>query len=137
MAVFKNFFGGSFFGGGFFGGGETTGGGGAHPSQGYSGHEVRKRTKEDIRRDRERFGVIPKQVERIINEVASRQALRDEQDKQKQYDELAGELKLKNLSLETNYFEYLASQRTAQIEEQMRLSKVKASIAILLMAAAD
>ncbi len=113
------------------------GGGGYHPSQGYSGHEVQKRTKEDIRRDREKFGVIPKQVEKVINEVAERQALREEQDKQKQYDELAGELKLRNLEIESTYLEVLALQREILIAEkleQMRLRQTQI-LTLLLMAA--
>ena len=139
MAVFTNFFGGAFFGGGFFGGGSTTGGGGSSPSQGYSGHEVVRRTKEDIRRDREKFGVIPKTVERVINEVAQRQALREEQDRQKQYDELTGELKLKNLALESRYLDYLSSKREGLIADRLekdRLHKMKI-LTLLLMASAD
>ncbi len=114
------------------------GGGGFHPSQGYSGHEVQKRTKEDIRRDREKFGVIPKRVEEVISEVAQRQALRDEQDKQKQYDELAGELKLQNLELEARYLESLALQREVLIAdkiEEMRRKKVLITTLLLLAAA--
>ncbi len=139
----NNFFDGPFFDGPFFDAGIVTpdgviSGGGSSPSQGYSGHEVQKRTKEDIRRDRERFGVIPKQVEKVINEVAQRQALRDEQDKQKQYDELAGELKLQNLDLEARYLEALGLQREALIlqkMEEMRVRKVQI-LALLLLAAA-
>ena len=139
----KNFFDGVFFDGPFFDAGIFTpdapvGGGGSHPSQGYSGHEVQKRTKEDIRRDRERFGVIPKQIEKIIEKVAQRQALSEEQDRQKQYDELAGELKLQNLELEASYFESLALQREVLIAEkleEMRVRKVQI-LALLLLAAA-
>ena len=138
MTVYTNFFGGAFFGGGFFGGGTEPGGGGSSPSQGYGGHEVRHRTKEDVRRDREKFGVIPKRVEKVIQEVAARQAQSDEQDKQKQYDELAGELKLRNLALEAGYFDSLALERevlVAEKVEQMRLNKVR--ILTLLLMASD
>lgn len=98
---------------------------------------IRHRTKEDIRRDREKFGVIPKRVEKVIQKVAKRQALSDEQDRQKQYDELAGELKLRNLALEAGYFESLALEREVLIAEkveQMRLKKVRI-LTLLLMAA--
>ena len=119
-----NFFGGEFFGGGFFGG---EGGsvappiiGGGIPSQGYSGHEVRHRTKDEIRKDREKFGVIPKRVEEIIERVAERQALEKEHDKQKHYDELIGELRLENIQVESYYLDALSAERERLIGEQIQ-----------------
>ena len=142
MAGYTNFFDGPFFDGPFFDDQQIiVSGGGSNPSQGYGGHEVRHRTKEDVRRDREKFGVIPKRVEKVIQEVAARQAQSDEQDKQKQYDELAGELKLRNLALEAGYFDSLALEREVLVAEklekveQMRLNKVR--ILTLLLMAAD
>ena len=134
MAGYTNFFDGPFFDGPFFDAQSLVIGGGGSPSQGYSGHEVQKQTKEDIRKSREKFGVIPKQVERIIEEVSKRQALRDEQDKQKQYDELAGELKLKGIELESIYLESLSLEREIKISEKMSLLRRKQSIALILLA---
>ena len=137
MAGYTNFFDGPFFDGPFFDAQSLSiGGGGSSPSQGYSGHEVQKQSKEDIRRSREKFGVIPKQVERIIEEVSKRQALRDEQDKQKQYDELAGELKLKGIELESIYLESLSLEREIKISEKLSLLELrrKQSIALILLA---
>lgn len=121
MTVYTNFFGGAFFGGGFFGGGTEPGGGGI-PSQGYQGHEVRHRTKEDVRKDREKFGVIPQQV---ILDVARRQVERLELDKQKQFEELSRELKLNKLEWEGKYLESLneTRERLITLEIGMRLHK--------------
>ena len=118
MTTYNNFFGGAFFGGGFFGAGteEVVGGGGYHPSQGYSGHETRQRTKDDVRRERERLGIIPA---RIIEEVAARQVERLETDAQKQYDELMRELELQGVQFEARYLEALTSYRDFLLNEEI------------------
>lgn len=140
MAGYTNFFDGPFFDGPFFDDQQIiVSGGGSSPSQGYTGYEVRRRTKEEVRKEREKYGIIPKQVERIISQVAKRQALAEEQDRQKQYDELAGELKLRNLEIEATYLESLALEREillAEKMEEMRLKKVRI-MTLLLMAASD
>ena len=141
MAVFTNFFGGAFFGGGFFGGGTVQGGGG-HPSQGYSGHEVRKRTREEVRKEREALGILPKRVERVIEEVAQRQAEKLELDSQKQFEELSRELKLKNIEWEGQYLESLNQTRERLIDLEIasrlkgRLRDEEEILSLLAMAAA-
>ena len=135
-----NFFGGQFFGGGFFGELPSTqqGGGGSNPSQGYSGHETRRRTPEDVRRIREELGIIPR---RVIEEVATRQVERLEVDEQKIFDELYREIELKGLQWEARYLEALNAQRELLINEEIarRLQQGinnEATMMLLVMAAA-
>ena len=121
MAVFKNFFGGAFFGGGFFGGGTVQGGGGKHPSQGlgYTGYETRTRTKKEIKEERERLGILPRKVERIIQDVAVRQAERLELDKQKQFEELSRELRVQKIEWEGRFLEVLNAEREKLIDREI------------------
>ena len=114
-----NFFGGQFFGGGFFGAIATTA-----PSGGYKTDLTthlpggRRRRPEELSAERERFG-IPDLAKRAIADVAARQAERLEQDKQRQFDELAGELKLRNLEWQTGYLEALAAERGRLIDAEI------------------
>ena len=121
MAVFKNFFGGAFFGGGFFGGGTVQGGGGKHPSQGlgYTGYETRTRTKKEIQEERERLGILPRKVERIIQDVALRQAQKLELDKQKQFEELSRELRARKIEWEGRFLEVLNAEREKLIDREI------------------
>ena len=102
-----------------------------------------QRSAEDIRKARQRFGVIPPDAEAAIAEVAIRQAARIETDAQKQYDELAGELKLRELEFKAEYLEALAAERERLINEEIgrRLQQVldnnnNGVLLMLLMAAA-
>ena len=52
---------------------------------------VDRRAPEDVRRARERFGVLPREAAEAIAEVAARQVERSEQDEQKRFDELLRE----------------------------------------------
>lgn len=104
----------------------------------YKGHEVRKRTKEEIRQAREKFGVLPR---RIIEKVATRQAERLETDQQKILDELHRELQISKIEWDARYLAALNELRTRLIEEEIgRRLKLKLmnqrTAAILLMAAA-
>ena len=121
---YTNFFGGAFFGGGFFGAGvedaqPSQGGGGHHPSQGYSGHEVRRRTPEDIRQARERVGIITQKAETVIKAVAARQVSTLEQDEQKYFEELARELELEGIAWDAQYLDALAQQREMLIQQEI------------------
>ena len=91
-------------------------GGGYNPSQGYSGHETRTRTKDDVRLERERLGILPA---RIIEEVAARQVERLETDAQKQYDELLRELELQGVQFEARYLEALTAYRDFLLNEEI------------------
>ena len=121
MTVVKNFFGGAFFGGGFFGGGTVQGGGGKHPSQGlgYTGYETRTRTKKEIQEERERLGILPRKVERIIQDVALRQAQKLELDKHKQFEELSRELRVQKIEWEGRFLEVLNQEREKLIDREI------------------
>ena len=117
----NNFFDGPFFDGPFFDAGipDITGGG-SHPSQGYSGHEVQRRTREDVERARERFG-IEGRVQKIIQDVAAQQVARLETDAQKQYDELIRELELRRIEFEARYLEALSTEREKLLDAEIAM----------------
>lgn len=99
-----------------------------------------QRSPEDVRRARQRFGVIPPDVQETITEVAVRQAERLEQDKQKQFDELRNELKLRSLEMRAGYLEALAAERERLIEEEIkrrmaRLTEDEQVILLVMIAA--
>jgi len=102
-----------------------------------------RRSDEDIRKARQRFGVIPPDAEAAIAEVAIRQAARIETDAQKRYDELIGELRLREIEFEARYLEALNTERERLINEEIasRLHKLlqdnnNAVLLMMLMAAA-
>ena len=134
--VYTNFFGGAFFGGGFFGNLPTTtqqGGGGYNPSQGnlhpYGGHEVRTRTREEISKAREAFGLIDRHALQVIESVALRQAQSLEVDEQKRFDELKNSLDLEKIQWNTRYLELMNLQREAFIEAEIA-SRLSAKLAL-------
>ena len=99
-----------------------------------------RRDPEQIRRDRQRFGIIPPDVREVIDEVAARQAQRLEQDKQRQLDELRGELRLRELDLRAGYLEALGEARQKLIEEEIKrrlaqLSEDEQVILLVMLAA--
>jgi hypothetical protein len=63
----------------------------------------------------------PKELQRIIAEVAESQVQRLETDPQKQFDELARELEARNIQWEKRYLELLAEKRELLINEEIRL----------------
>ena len=95
-------------------------GGGSNPSQGYSGYETRRRTRSDVTRDRERFG-IPDEARLVIESVAAQQAERLEQDKQKRFEELTRELELRGIEFEGRYLESLNFERERLINAEIAL----------------
>lgn len=106
-----SFFGGAFFGGEFFSTPSQT------PEANSGGYEVarlgpRRKTAEDIRRERVEYGVI--------KEVASRQAADPSLDDRQRIEELAGELKLRGLELESAHIEALNARREQIIRDELQ-----------------
>ena len=101
---------------------------------------VDRRAPEDVRRARERFGVLPREAAEAIAEVAARQVERSEQDEQKRFDELLRELQLRSIEFEARYLDALAVMRERLIEEAkqtaIRRQQQEEEVLILLMLAA-
>lgn len=117
------------------------GGGGYNPSQGYSGHESRRKTPEDVRLARERVGIITPKAESVIHAVAARQVNTLEQDEQKYFEELARELELEGIAWEAQYLDALAQQREMMIQQEIatllqRKLNNEALMSLVLLAAA-
>jgi len=110
-----NFFGGEFFGGGFFGANTPTT---TTTTGGYFDYG-RRRDPDDIRRSREKFGVIPPQAQSIIDAVAERQTQDLRLDEQQRLEELAGELKLAGIEYQSHYLELLNDQRQRMIDAEI------------------
>ena len=91
---------------------------GASLSGGYPTYVGRRRTREELERDRERFG-IPQEVSEIITEVAERQVERLESDKQKRFDELYRELQLRKLEFKAQYLEEMNQRRERLIANEI------------------
>lgn len=103
---------------------------------------VDRRAPDDVRRARERFGVIPKEAAEAIAEVAARQVERSEQDEQKRFDELLRELQLRQIEFEARYLDALAIMRERLIEDEKlraraRMREEEDILVLLLMAAAN
>ena len=88
---------------------------GGYGSYGGGARVGRRRTPEELRKQREELGIVPK----IIAEVAESQVERLELDAQKQYDELRGELLLRNIQIETAHLAELAAIRERLIGEEI------------------
>ena len=113
------FFGGQFFAGGFFGDATVTPT--TQPSGGFPASDgAQRRTRKDISRDRERFG-IPDEARLAIEAVAAQQSQRLEQDKQKQFEELNRELELRGIEFEGRYLESLNVERERLINAEIGL----------------
>jgi len=109
-------------------------------SGGYADYG-RRRTKEDVRRDRERFG-IPQEASRVIEAVAARQALQTKDkrlDEQQRLDELVGELELAGLEYEGRYLTLLndSRERLITLEIASRMRSIQDENMILLLLAAS
>lgn len=99
-------------------------------------HADERRSRAEIRKARERFG-IPDEVAQAIAEIAARQAERAEQDQQKQFDELYRELELRRIEFDARYLAALSAMREAYIEQAMAFQqREEEEVVILLMAAA-
>ena len=77
------------------------------------------RTRKEISRERERYGIRDELALAAIAEVAARQAERLEIDRQKQFDELYRELELRKIEFDSRYLEALALEREALIDEEI------------------
>lgn len=84
-------------------------------SGGYPESAERVRTRKDVSAARSRLGITDELARQAIAEVAARQAERLEMDRQKQFDELRGELELQRIEWDASYLEALASEREALI----------------------
>ena len=76
------------------------------------------RTRDDIRRDRERFGVIP-ETARVIAQVAAVQADALSLDEQQRLEHLARELDAAGIEFEANHLELLNAMRERLIAEEI------------------
>ncbi len=112
-------------------------------SGGYRPTTGPRRTKQELRRQRQELGILPAEVA-AIEDVAARQVDRLEQDRQKQYDELAGELALRKLEMRAGMMEALALERerlmgveiAARMQEQVILQRNENEIMLLTLIAA-
>ena len=100
------------------------------------------RTREDVRRDRERFGVIPKAAS-VIAQVAAAQANALSLDEQQRLEHLERELELRGIAYESAYLEMLNTMRERLIGEEighrlrlLQQMEEEAVIVLMLMAAA-
>lgn len=78
------------------------------------------RGRKELSRERERFGIQDAYALRVIAQVAAAQAERLELDKQKQFEELSRELKLKRLEWKGQYLEALAFERERLIDAEIK-----------------
>ena len=97
----------------------------------------RRREPEEIRQERVKLGILQ---ERIIEDVAARQAADYKRDGQQKIEELRGEMRLQGLDLRSEHIEALNVRREQIINEELaRLFRVRQDnedVAILLMLAA-
>lgn len=108
------------------------------PSGGYFGGTARAhRSAEEIRRARERFGIV-EQAAQVITAVALRQANSLEQDEHKRFEELERELALRGLAWEARYLEMLNEQRERLIgielkERMQEAQRIEEEISMALL----
>lgn len=95
------------------------------PSGGFESANLwnRRRTKKDIEKARKEYGIAFE----VIESVAKRQSEDLHLDEQQRFDELQGELKLRNIEFESKYYEYLNVLREQYIHNEIaRLIKENA-----------
>ena len=103
-------------------------------------NEQQRRTRKDISRERERYGIQDELALEAIAEVAARQAERLEMDAQKRFEELARELELRRIDFDGRYLDAMNVMRERLITEEIaarlhRKLKDEADIILLLMMA--
>jgi hypothetical protein len=114
---------------------DNFGGFGYRPSGGFPAQD--QRSPEDVRRARQRFGVIPPDALEVIEAVATRQALaQQEADEQKRFEELSRELELRRIEFDARYLEVLAALREENIAELKRQNYNQEVLMLLMLAAA-
>ena len=77
-----------------------------------------RRTEEDIRRDRERFGVLP-EVATVIEEVARQQVKNLHLDEQQRLEQLERELQLQDIEWQAQHLELLNAIREQLIDAEI------------------
>lgn len=83
----------------------------------YGGHK-RRRTPEDLQRERERFG-ISLEAQGIILAVAAEQASRLEMDEHKRFEELERELEANQIAWRSDYLTALNAERERLISAEI------------------
>lgn len=84
----------------------------------------RGRTKKEIRKDRERFGIPDEErliAEALVEQIAARQVETLERDKQKQFDELQRELQVRGIQWQARYLEMLNAERERLINAELAI----------------
>lgn len=114
-----------------------------HPSGGWF-PDIPYKTREDVRRERIKLGILP-EAALVIEDVAARQAAAHKQnrlDEQQRLEELAGELKLRGLEMQSEHIRAMNEERErlihAEIGARLRavqLGRDNENMAILLMLA--
>lgn len=130
-----SFFGGQFFGGEFFKTPTTE-------ESNAGGYEIARRgtlrTREDIRKAREDFGVLPK-VARVVAAVAAQQADSLSLDEQQRLEHLERELELEGIEYQSTYLELLNAMRSRLIATEIgkrlkALQEMEEEAVIILLA---
>ena len=104
----------------------------------------RGRSRKEIAKDRERFGIPDEErlaAERVIASVAARQVARLERDAQKRFEELERELKLLDIEWESKYLDALNLERERLIDAELftrfqRLRDEQEIVVMLMLVAA-
>lgn len=101
----------------------------AEPERFAGGYEyyrrLRKREPEDVRQERERWGILPKTMG-VISDIAIRQAAAAKYDEQRYFEELNRELELQGIEWQGKYLEVLNAQRVMLIDAEIaRLIKIQ------------
>ena len=96
------------------------------------------RTKEEVRREREAYGILPK-VQVIIEDVAALQAQQLALDEQQRFEQFQRELALANIEFDNRYLEALNAERErlidAEIQRRMQQLVARRNMTALLMMA--
>ena len=95
-------------------------------------HARPRRSRDEVQRDRERFG-LPKRVDETIEDLL---ALQEELDAQAMQEALKQELRLKGIALRTQYMEALAARLAAAIEARKNFDQQQRNAMLLMLIAA-
>jgi hypothetical protein len=99
----------------------------------------RRRTPEDLRRERERFGITT-EAQRVISAVAAQQAERLELDAHKRFEELERELEAQQIEWRAEYLTALNAERerliTAEIAARLQAIQKQDELIVLALLAA-
>ena len=94
-------------------------------SGGFLPHARAYPSKEEIRRQRERLGILPREAE-VIEAVAARQAEDLQLDEQQRFEELTREFTLRGMEFRAQHLELLNQRREMLIEAEIaRLMQIR------------